>query len=403
MKDGKGTLAGVRIVDLTRILAGPFCTQMLGDHGAEIVKIEALEGDETRRWGPPFSEDGMSAYFVGVNRNKRSIALNLATQTGKDILLNLLTKADVLIENFKSGQMKKWGLDYETTISKRFPGLIYSQITGYGSNGPLSGRPGFDAIAQVMSGLASINGATDGPPVRVGTPISDLATALYATNAILMALYERTSSGLGQKVEVSLLDSSVSLLHPHAANFFMTGDPPTRMGNAHPNIAPYEMFKTTNGYIFIAGGNDQQFVKLVTLLGKSELANDPRFTNNASRKANEQILTETLSRLLEDQDASVLAERLLAEGVPAGPVLDVPQVLNHQQVRAREMIVNRGAYRGLGVPVKMSRTPGKVRSLPPRLGEHATDILLEAGYDDEQIKRFVEEKVVGPSTLSGTS
>ena len=395
MKDGKGTLAGVRIVDLTRILAGPFCTQMLGDHGAEIVKIEALEGDETRRWGPPFSEDGMSAYFVGVNRNKRSIALNLATQTGKDILLNLLTKADVLIENFKSGQMKKWGLDYETTISKRFPGLIYSQITGYGSNGPLSGRPGFDAIAQVMSGLASINGTADGPPVRVGTPISDLATALYATNAILMALYERNSSGLGQKVEVSLLDSSISLLHPHAANYFMSGDPPTRMGNAHPNIAPYEMFKTANGYIFIAGGNDRQFVKLVSLLGKSELANDSRFTNNASRKANEQLLTETLSSLLEDQDASVLAERLLAAGVPAGAVLDVPQVLNHPQVQAREMVINRRTYQGLGVPVKMSRTPGRVRSLPPKLGEHVRDILLEAGYDDEKIDCFVEEKVVG--------
>ncbi len=400
MKDGKGALSGIRIVDLTRILAGPFCTQMLGDHGAEIVKIEALEGDETRRWGPPFSEDGMSAYFLGVNRNKRSIAINLATQVGREILCNLLMKADVLIENFKSGQMQKWGLDYETIIRKKFPTLIYGQITGYGSNGPLSGRPGFDAIAQVMSGLASINGTSDGPPVRVGTPISDLATALYVTNAILMALYERASSGLGQKVEVSLLDSSISLLHPHAANFLMTGVPPTRMGNAHPNIAPYEMFRTANGYIFIAGGSDKQFTQLVTLLGKPELAIDSRFINNASRKANEHSLTDELSALLAHHDAVVLAEKLLAEGVPAGAVVDIPQVLAHPQVQAREMVVKRGNYQGLGVPVKMSRTPGRVRSLPPRLGEHAEDILLEAGYDYDQIRQFTEQKVVGSSKYS---
>jgi len=194
MGDSTGALAGVRVIDLTRILAGPFCTQMLGDHGADVVKVEALVGDETRRWGPPFSDDGTSAYFQGVNRNKRSLALNLSRDGGRAVLLRLLNNADVLLENFKAGQMERWGLGYESCLRSRFPRLIYGQITGYGAEGPLAGRPGFDAVAQVMSGLASINGPARGSPVRVGTPISDLATAFYATNGILMALYERTHS-----------------------------------------------------------------------------------------------------------------------------------------------------------------------------------------------------------------
>ena len=395
MGDGIGALVGVRVVDLTRILAGPFCTQMLGDHGADVMKIEALEGDETRRWGPPFSEDGMSAYFRGVNRNKRSLALDLSSKAGQAVLLRLLGNADVLIENFKAGQMEKWGLGYDPTLRDRFPQLIYGQITGYGLDGPLAGRPGFDAIAQVMSGLASINGAADGPPVRVGAPISDLSAAFYAANAILMALYERSGSGAGQKVDVSLLDCSVSLLHPHAANYFMSGDPPRRIGNSHPNIAPYEMFQTANGFIFIAGGNNRQFERLVTFLGKPELAKDIRFSNNSARKANEKMLTSELSSLLIDRAGPVLAEELLADGVPAGAVLEVPQVLDHPQVRARDMVVEDGKYQGIGVPVKMSRTPGRPRVSPPKLGEHTYDVLSEAGYNDREIEKFLRLRVVG--------
>ena len=400
MGDVKRALTGVRVVDLTRILAGPFCTQMLGDHGADVIKIESLDGDETRRWGPPFSQDGMSAYFQGVNRNKRSLALDLSNTVGQSVLLRMLRDADVLIENFKAGQMEKWGLGYDATLRDRFPSLVYAQITGYGSDGPLAGRPGFDAIAQVMSGLASINGTPDGPPVRVGTPISDLAAAFYATNAILMALYERVQSGIGQKVEVSLLDCSVSLLHPHAANYFMTGEAPGRIGNAHPNIAPYEMFQTANGFIFIAGGNDRQFQKLVALLGRADLATDPRFSNNAVRKANDTVLTSLLATLLIEKDGVVLADQLLENGVPAGSVLEIPEVLNHPQVRFRDMVVEDGNYRGIGVPVKLSRTPGKPNFSPPHLGEHAHSILTEAGYGDTEIKEFFRLKVAGNTVVS---
>ena len=378
MGDSAGALAGVRVIDLTRILAGPYCTQMLGDHGADVIKVEALGGDETRRWGPPFSADGTSAYFRGVNRNKRSLALDLSGDGGRAVLLRLLENADVLLENFKAGQMEKWDL-----------------------GGPLAGRPGFDAVAQVMSGLASINGRAHGSPVRVGTPISDLATALYATNGILMALYERARSDLGQKVDVSLLDCSVSLLHPHAANYFMTGEPPARMGNAHPNIAPYEMFETANGFIFIAAGTNQQFERLVTYLGKPKLAVDPRFLDNATRKVNEESLMAELSPLFIKKDAALLAEELLADGVPAGAVLEVPQVLDHPQVRARGMVLEDGEYQGIGVPVKMGRTPGYPRMLPPKLGEHVNDILLEAGYDEAEIESFVRTSTVGNMVFSG--
>lgn len=401
MGDGAGALAGVRVIDLTRILAGPYCTQMLGDHGADVIKVEALGGDETRRWGPPFSADGTSAYFRGVNRNKRSLALDLSKDGGRVVLLRLLEKADVLLENFKAGQMEKWGLGYEPSLRSRFPRLIYGQITGYGVEGPLAGRPGFDAVAQVMSGLASINGPVQGSPVRVGTPISDLATAFYATNGILMALYERVRSDLGQKVDVSLLDCSVSLLHPHAANYFMTGEAPTRIGNAHPNIAPYEMFETANGFIFVAAGTNEQFERLVTYLGKPKLAADPRFLDNATRKANEESLMAELSPLFVKKDATLLAEELLMDGVPAGAVLEVPQVLDHPQVRARGMVLEDGEYQGIGVPVKMGRTPGYPRMSPPKLGEHVNDILLEAGFDEAEIESLVRTSTVGDMVFSG--
>ena len=266
-----GALAGLKVVDLTRILAGPFCIQIFGDHGAEVFKIEPPRGDDTRTWGPPF-RDGQSAYFAGVNRNKESLGLDLSSDAGQAVLYRLLNDADILIENFKAGQMTKWGLDWDAVLAPRFPRLVYAQITGYGSNGPMAGMPGFDAVAQVMSGLVSVNGAADGPPFRVGVPISDLATGLYAGLAILMAVHERTVSGRGQKVEVSLLDCSVSLLHPHGANYLMSGERPVRTGNAHPNIAPYDLFETKTARLFAAIGNDRQFRRFVAELGAPDLA-----------------------------------------------------------------------------------------------------------------------------------
>ena len=394
MVGSRGALANLRVLDLTRILAGPFCTQILSDHGADIIKVEAPDGDETRRWGPPFDAEGMSAYFKGVNRNKRSLAVNLASASGQAVLLRLLERTDVVIENFKAGQMEKWGLGYEQTLKELFPGLIYAQITGYGSDGPMAGLPGFDAIAQVMSGLASINGMPNEPPVRVGTPISDLSAGLYITSAIMMALYERSSTRLGQKVEVSLLDSSVSLLHPHAANYFVTGDVPVRMGNAHPNISPYQMFQTSNCWIFIAGGNNKQFQQLASFLGVPDLSQDERFRDNASRKKHEAELNAILGPLLEKQDGMLLAQALLMKGVPAGAVLEVPQVLAQEQLQVREMVLEVDGYQGLGTPIKMSRTPGNYRALPPKLGEHTRVVLDEANFSEDEIDQLVRSGAV---------
>jgi len=388
-----GALAGLKVIDLTRILAGPFCTQMLGDHGAEVIKVEPPSGDDTRAWGPPF-EGGQSAYFAGVNRNKESLALDLARAEGKAVLLRLLDGADVLVENFKAGQMERWGLGYEQELKARFPRLVYAEITGFGATGPMAGMPGFDAVAQVMSGLVSINGAADGAPFRIGVPISDLATGLYAAIAILMALAERTRSGQGQKVEVSLLDCSVSLLHPHAANYLMSGERPRRTGNAHPNISPYDLFATRTAPVFAAIGNDRQFARFTAALGAPALAEDARFRTNADRVINREALRDALAPLLADKDGVALSEHLLGEGVPAGPVLEIPEVLDHAQVRARDMVVERGAYRGLGTPIKMSRTPGDPRTPPPHLSEHARTVLADAGYSETEIDSLIDHGTV---------
>ncbi len=388
-----GALEGLRVIDMSRILAGPFCTQMLGDHGAEIIKIEPPRGDDTRTWGPPF-RDGQSAYFAGVNRNKRSIALDLSGAPGREVLLRMLDGADVLIENFKAGQMERWGLGYSEILEARFPKLVYCRITGYGASGPYAGMPGYDAVAQVMSGLVSINGAADGPPFRVGAPISDLSTGLYAANAVMMALWERERSGRGQQVDVSLLDCSVSLLHPHGANYLMSGQRPRRTGNAHPNISPYELFETKNGLIFTAIGNDRQFGRFVAALGAPELADDPRFATNAKRVENRAALSAALAQLLAARDGVALAEHLLAEGIPAGPVLEIPEVLDHPQIRHQKMLVELGNYRGIGVPVKMSRTPGAARSSPPYRGADTRDVLAACGFGEDEIAALIDNAVV---------
>ena len=294
--------------------------------------------------------------------------------------------------------MEKWGLGYEDSLRHKFPGLVYAQITGYGSNGPMAGLPGFDAIAQVMSGLTSVNGRPDQAPVRVGTPISDLSAGLYITSAIMMALYERESTKLGQKVEVSLLDCSVSLLHPHAANYFVTDEPPVRLGNGHPNISPYQMFETATCWIFIAGGNNKQFQKLVSFLGVPELTEDERFADNAARKENEAELNIVLESVLKEQDGILLAKKLLKDGVPAGAVLEVPQVLELEQLVAREMVLEQPGYKGIGTPIKMSRTPARFSALPPQLGEHSKEVLREANFTQEEIKKLVLAGIISDSS-----
>lgn len=383
-----GALAGTTIVDLTRVLGGPYCTQILADHGAEVIKIEPPTGDETRGWGPPF-HDGLSAYFSGANRNKEFMALDLSKAEGRDVLFKLLETADVLIHNFKTGTLEKWAMGWTEVLQSRFPRLIYCHITGFGDEGPMGGLPGYDAVIQALSGTMSINGLQDGGPLRMGTPIVDLGTGMTAAIAILMALLEREKSGLGQKLDVSLYDSAIAMLHPQAANVLMTGKPSKRIGNAHPNISPYDLFPTKTAPVFLAIGNDRQFAKLCAFLGKPDLAEDARFLDNARRVENRDALRGELMELLADRDAESLTETLLGIGVPAGAVRDLREVLDHPHTRFQDMVVEIDGYRGTGIPAKMSRTPGAVRRAPGALGQDSRAVLRARSWSERQIADLV--------------
>ncbi len=393
-----GALAGLKVIDLTRVLGGPYCTMILSDHGADVIKVEPPQGDEVRDWGPPFLEqpDGTrdASYFVGVNRNKRGVALDLGQPRGREVLLRLLADADVLVENFKPGGMERWGLAYETVLAERFPRLIHCRVSGFGADGPLGGLPGYDAILQAMTGLMSINGDANAGPTRMGTPVVDLATGLYAVIAILMALYERQRSGRGQFLDMTLHDCGLALLHPQAANYFLDGKRPTPTGNPHPNLAPYEKYRTRTGEIFVAAGNDGQFRKLCELLGVAELSGDPRFLTNADRLRNRPMLTERFAAILAETDGQELCLRLLRAGLPAGPVLAVDEALAAGQAEARSMVTELGAYRGLGTPIKLSRTPGGTRAAPPRFAEHTDEVLREHGFAAEEIGSLRQDGVL---------
>jgi len=378
-------LAGKRIVDLTRVVAGPFCTQMLADHGAEVLKIEPPQGDETRKLGPPFV-DGTAAYFTGLNRNKLGLSLDLSRPEARDALLHLLRDADVLIENFLPGTMEKWGLSYDAVLAPRFPRLVYCRISGFGTTGPLGNLPGYDAVLQAMCGLMSVNGDEASGPTRVGVPIIDLATGLSAAVGILLALSERERSGRGQLVDCSLYDTAMALLHPHAANWFASGITPKLTGSAHPSISPYEKFMTGTGEMFLGVVNDGQFAKLCRFLGREDLLT--RFSRNAPRLENRAELRAELEKSLAKEDAGPLCERLMAAGVPAGPVHSVPQALQHPHTAARDMVVEKDGYRGLGIAVKLSRTPGSVRRAPPRFGADTRAVLLAAGLSEDEIRKL---------------
>ncbi|MBX9947064.1 MAG: CoA transferase [Reyranella sp.] len=384
-----GALDGLKVIDLSRVLGGPYCGQMLADHGAEVIKVEPPQGDETRLWGPPFDKEGISAYFAGINRNKRTIALDLSKPEGRAVLLKLLEHADVLIDNFKTGTMEKWGIGYADTLAQKFPRLIHARVSGFGADGPMGGFPGYDAMVQASSGLVSVNGSAESGPVRIGVPVVDLSTGMNACIGILMALYERSRSGKGQFIDATLYDSAIALHQPHAPNYFVAGAKPKLVGNSHGSLAPYSNFPTRGRNIVVGAGNDGQFRKLCQMLGKPELADDPRFKTNKDRVAHKPELEAELRALTKDRDGESFATELMENGVPSGAVLEVPDVMEHPHTKHRGMVWEKDGFRNVGNPVKLSRTPAGIRSKPKKFGTDTRAVLAEAGYSATEIDRLV--------------
>ena len=365
---------------------------MLADHGAEVIKVEPPNGDETRTWGPPFVSDTMSAYFNGVNRNKSNICLDLRTAGGQRVLADLLADTDILVENFKVGTLADWGYP-DTFLRERYPHLIQCRITGFGTDGPMGAMPGYDAVVQAYSGLMSVNGEVDGPALRVGVPIVDMVTGILAFSGILLALNERHRTGLGQLVDCTLIDTAISLLHPHSPAHLADGRIPQRTGSAHPTIAPYDTFDATDGKIFIGAGNDRQFRRLATLLEIPAIADDPRFATNADRVGNVGELRPLLAEKIREYPRHELAKDLLARGVPASALHDVAEALRDPHVLHRRMVVDKDGYRATGIPIKLGRTPGSVRVPPRDRGADTGRILAGLGYTSEEIDALIEADI----------
>ena len=387
-----GALAGFKVVDLSRVLGGPLCTQILGDHGADVIKVEPPQGDETRTWGPP-ERDGETAYYTGINRNKRSIGLDLSTDGGREVLLRLLEGADLVIENFRIGTMQRWGLDYADVLAPRFPRLIYCRISGFGADGPFGSMPGYDGVAQALSGLMSVNGTPESGPTRVGVAVIDQATGMNAAIAILAAAHERERSGLGQFIETTLYDTGIALIHPQIANWFMTNKSPQITGNSHPNVAPYDRYETSTTPVFIAALNNGQFRRLCDKLGVPDLIDEPEFASNADRVTNRAALDARLRPLFAQADGETLFQDLLQHGVPAASINDIPSVLSHPHTLHREMVIDSDGYQGFGIPAKLERTPGSIRRHPPHFSADGRDILAELGYSSDEIETLVDAGV----------
>ena len=393
-----GALDGVRVLDLTRILAGPLCGMMLGDLGADVIKIEPPHGDDTRTWGPPFIE-GEAAYFLGLNRNKRSLALNMAVKPGQAVLADLIRKADVLVDNFKFGTLAKWGFT-DAWFDEHAPRLVRCSITGYGPTGPKAKQPGYDFILQAESGLMSITGPRDGTPTKHGVALVDFCTGILASNAILAALNARHRTGRGQKVEVSLYESSLAMLVNVASNYLITGKDGARFGNGHASIVPYTTLPTADGMLALAVGNDAQFAKCAAVLGHPEWAQDERFTRNPDRVAHRETVDGMIAEALKSGSADDWIVKLQAAGVPCGRINSVKQALDDPQTAARRMIETAehptiGALKMLGTPFKLSATPTSVRRAPPTLSQHADEILRdELGYNAGKIAALRSDKVI---------
>jgi succinate--hydroxymethylglutarate CoA-transferase len=394
-----GPLAGTRVVDLTRILAGPLCTMMLGDMGAEVIKVEPPDkGDDTRGWGPPFVA-GEAAYFLGVNRNKRSLTLNMAVPAGQKILAGLVEKADVLIDNFRIGTLEKWGFT-DAWFEQHAPRLVRCSITGYGSTGPKAALPGYDFILQAESGLMSICGEPDGGPTKYGVAIVDVCTGMLASNSILAALNARHRTGKGQKVELSLYETSLAMLINVASNYLTAGRNAGRFGNGHPSIVPYTTYQAADAMVAIGIGNERQFGRVAEVLGHSEWAKDPRFTSNRARVENRDVIDGFINEALSHDDADAWLDKLKAVGVPSGRINSVADALDDPHTTARDMIETVehstiGALKMLGIPFKFSDTACSVRRAPPTLGQHNDEILKgELGLDEKAIAELRQAKVI---------
>jgi crotonobetainyl-CoA:carnitine CoA-transferase CaiB-like acyl-CoA transferase len=405
--DVPGPLAGIRVLDLTRALSGPFATMVLGDLGADVIKVEDVwHGDDTRRWGPPFQGDD-AAYFLSVNRNKRGLSVNVKTEPGRDIVRRLAAASDVLIENFRPGTAARLGLGYPELAGQN-PGLIYASISGYGQTGPSSGLPGYDAVAQAVSGMMSVTGEPDGEPVRAGTSTADVGAGMWALIGILAALHARESSGRGQQVDISLLDGQVAWLTYVAGKYFATGQTPGRHGSAHESLTPYQVFETADAPLMIAVGSDGLWRRFAAATGLDDLATDPAYATNPDRVRNRETLIPLITRALSARGCAEWTGRLTAAVVPAGPVSTVPEALAHPQVIAREMVTEidhpvAGPLKMLGSPVKLSAQPASIRRPPPTLGQHTSEILAEAGFTAAEIAAMRDAGVVRlPSAAPGS-
>jgi len=394
MAASEGPLKGVKVLDLSRILAGPTCTQLLGDLGASVIKIEnpATGGDDTRQWGPPYVEDAqgmrsdLSAYFMSANRNKKSVALDIATPEGQAEIKRLASHADILIENFKPGGLAKYGLDY-ASLAPEFPGLVYCSISGYGQTGPNASKPGYDLMAQGYGGIMSLTGDPQGAPMKVGVGIADVMCGMYASVGILAALRHRDLTGEGQQIDLALVDAQIAWLINEGVNYLTSGNVPQRRGNGHPNIVPYEVYETADGHVILAVGNDSQFQRFCDFIGHPELADDPRFATNPARLEHRDALNEVLRPAMQSHNTATVISGLETRKVPVGPVQTLDQVFATEQVAARQMQIAMQAAPGpvqlIGNPLNLSRTPVTYRTAPPACGADTETVLnAENPFED---------------------
>jgi crotonobetainyl-CoA:carnitine CoA-transferase CaiB-like acyl-CoA transferase len=383
-----GPLSHIRVLDLSRVLAGPWAGQMLADLGADVVKVEKPgAGDDTRSWGPPYLKDeegrdtGEAAYFLSANRGKRSLTLDLASEGGRDVARRLAARADILIENYKVGTLARYGLDY-VSLKQLNPGLVYCSITGFGQTGPYRNRAGYDFMIQGMAGLMSVTGEPDREPQKVGVALADVLTGMYSGVAMLAALAHRDRTGQGQHIDMALLDTMVASMANQATNYLTSGRAPHRLGNEHPNIVPYQVFETADGYIIVTVGNDTQFARFCAVAGRPDIATDPRFARNRDRVANREALIPVLAGLVKSRPSSFWLDSLEVEGVPCGPINTLAQVFDDPQVQARGMRVEMphptaGMVPLVGSPMRFSETPVEYRRHPPLLGEHSAEVLAD--------------------------